>query len=599
MRALALAVVLATLASVAALAATGGPNLRVTRMAGAPGTAVRGAAFDVHYTVRNVGRRLAGRSGVGFYFRRGAASILIGKHPAPALFGRSERSGTAHLQLPRRLAAGSWRIVACADRRDSVRETDEGDNCRAARRATTIPPPPPPPAPVTLGSPPDGALLAAPRPVLSGTADPRLPVTVDLTAGGAPAATLSTQPTASGAWAVAPSQALADGSYTARARQGSGTRLRTSLAHSFTIDTTAPAVSVDHPGDGATTDLMALDGDAGTAPRDGASVAVSVYAGAPAGAPLQTFDAAVDGGRWSVLAAVLAPGTYSVMAEQSDAAGNRRRASATFTVPVSLLAAGDIAGCDSDGDSATAALLPLHAGTIAPLGDNVYDSPGVDPYPDCYGPTWGPFLGRTMPVPGNHEYEDSPGAADYFAYFGAAAHAESKGYYSYDLGAWHVIVLNSSDNCFAVPCETGDPQESWLRADLAAHAGAKCTLAYFHHPRFSSYIGRNTRVGRLWRDLYDGGADLVLNGHAHNYERYAAQDPFGSLDAAAGIVEIVAGTGGRSHHAFGSSVDQNSVVHDDDTFGVLDLTLAAGGWSWRFLPAAGGSFTDAGSADCH
>ena len=299
----------------------------------------------------------------------------------------------------------------------------------------------------------------------------------------------------------------------------------------------------------------------------------------------------------------MAPGSsHTVTATQRDAAGNVGHASATFTAPFNLLAAGDIAACDSTGDEATAALVQQRSGTIATLGDNAYDSPDApDPFPDCFQPSWGPFKPRIMPTPGNHEYEDSFGAADYFDYFGSAAGSPGAGYYSYDLGSWHVVALNTNDDCSPsqVPCSLGSSQETWLRADLLAHATAKCTVAYFHNPRFSSYLGSDTNVRPLWQALYEGGADLVLNGHAHDYERYAAQNPAGVLDPVAGITEIVAGTGGRSHHEFGPDVDANSLVRNDDTYGILDVTLKPGGWSWRFVHEAGGTFTDGGDADCH
>jgi hypothetical protein len=296
---------------------------------------------------------------------------------------------------------------------------------------------------------------------------------------------------------------------------------------------------------------------------------------------------------------VLDPGSYTLTAEQRDRAGNVGHASARFTVPFSLLAAGDIAACDSNGDEATAAILGQRAGTIVALGDNAYDSPpDADPYADCYTPSWGPFRPRTMPAPGNHEYEDSPGAIDYFAYFGTSAGPPGAGYYSYDLGPWHVVVLNTNDNCAHVSCAAASPQETWLRADLASHAGRKCTLAYFHHPRFSSYLGSNSTVRPLWQALYDGGADLVLNGHAHDYERFARLDPAGAPDPS-GLTEIVAGTGGRSHHSFSPPFDPHSLVRDDDSYGILDVRLLPDGWTWRFLPVAGATFSDAGSADCH
>jgi hypothetical protein len=181
-----------------------------------------------------------------------------------------------------------------------------------------------------------------------------------------------------------------------------------------------------------------------------------------------------------------------------------------------LVAVGDIASCSSDGDEATAALLDGLSGTIATLGDHAYRSGTPQEFADCYDPSWGRHKDRTRPAPGNHDYETS-GAAGYFDYFGAAAGEPGKGYYSYDLGTWHIVVLNS--NCSQVGgCGEGTPQEQWLREDLAAHP-ATCTLAYWHHPLFSSGTehGGNESMQPVWQALYDAGADVVLAGHEHNY----------------------------------------------------------------------------------
>jgi hypothetical protein len=196
---------------------------------------------------------------------------------------------------------------------------------------------------------------------------------------------------------------------------------------------------------------------------------------------------------------------------------------------------------------------------------------------------------------GNHEYNTS-GASGYYSYFGAAAGDPSKGYYSYDLGGWHFVVLNS--NCGVVSCASGSPQEVWLRNDLAAHAAA-CTLAYWHHPRFSSgQHGNNTSSSVFWQDLYNANADVVLNGHDHLYERFGPQNPSAGFDSARGIREFIVGTGGRNSYSF-TSVQPNSEVRQSGTFGVLKLTLHANGYEWQFVPEAGKTFTDTGSANCH
>jgi 3',5'-cyclic AMP phosphodiesterase CpdA len=265
--------------------------------------------------------------------------------------------------------------------------------------------------------------------------------------------------------------------------------------------------------------------------------------------------------------------------------------------PSTLLAAGDIAGCGTDGDEQTAALLDRLPGTVLTLGDTVYDDGSAGEFARCYAPSWGRFRDRTYPAPGNHDYR-TPGASGYYDFFGSRAGPRGKGWYSFDLGGWHLIALNS--NCDKVGgCATGSEQERWLRADLAAHP-ARCTLAFWHHPRFSSGTTHGSRkaVGDLWTALHDAGADLVLSGHEHNYERFAPLDPQGRVDPARGIREFVVGTGGRSHYRFGSPLP-GSEVRNDDTFGVLQLQLRPTGYSWRFIPTREGSFQDAGSGTCH
>ena len=262
-----------------------------------------------------------------------------------------------------------------------------------------------------------------------------------------------------------------------------------------------------------------------------------------------------------------------------------------------LLAAGDIASCNSTGDEATAALLDGRPNAaVATLGDNVYESGTAGEFATCYDPTWGRHKARTRPAIGNHEYGVFR-AGGYFGAFGAAAGESPLGWYSYNLGDWHIVVLNS--NCEAVGCMTGGTQEKWLREDLAAHATA-CTLAYWHHPRFSSGTthGPTPAVQPLWTALYDAGADVVLSGHEHNYERFAPLDPTGKPDDARGMRQFVVGTGGRSHYPFGTPMP-GSQVRNDSTYGLLALTLRTGSYQWQFVPEAGKSFTDSGSANCH
>jgi 3',5'-cyclic AMP phosphodiesterase CpdA len=252
--------------------------------------------------------------------------------------------------------------------------------------------------------------------------------------------------------------------------------------------------------------------------------------------------------------------------------------------------AGDIADCGA-GAAETAALLDDLPGTVLTVGDNVYPTGSAADYRACYEPTWGRHKARTRPSPGNHDY-DQPRAAPYFAYFGANAGPEGRGYYSFDLGAWHLVSLNSN-----VAAEAGSAQERWLRADLAAHP-APCALAYWHHPLFSSGAhGNDPRMHDVWRVLYAFGVDVVLNGHDHGYERFGRQDPDGGADPERGIREFVVGTGGAAPRPFGA-VQANSRVQGSFVQGVLKLTLGQAGYEWQFVPVPGQAFLDAGSGTC-
>lgn len=275
-----------------------------------------------------------------------------------------------------------------------------------------------------------------------------------------------------------------------------------------------------------------------------------------------------------------------------------------------IAAAGDIA-CDpfhqefNEGSGgalvchmqATAALVIKSQPTaVLALGDLQYEDGDLLKFIDSYDKSWGRIKQITRPAVGNHEYGIA-GARGYFAYFGPLAGARNKGYYSYDLGAWHLIALNS--NCGRVGgCGEGSPQERWLRADLAAHAGA-CILAYWHHPRFSSgWHGSDQSYRAFWQALYQAGTALVLNGHDHDYERFARQDPDGRADPTRGIREFVVGTGGRSIYFF-RTVQPNSEVRYAGGFGILVLTLHPGEYEWKFVSEEGKTFTDAGRGTCH
>jgi hypothetical protein len=243
-----------------------------------------------------------------------------------------------------------------------------------------------------------------------------------------------------------------------------------------------------------------------------------------------------------------------------------------------LVGAGDIADCTNlTGAEATARLLETIPGTVMAIGDLAYPD-GTKENFECYERTWGRVKSRTRPSVGNHEFH-SQGATYYFSYFGEAAGDPKTGYYSYEIGTWHIIVLNSE--CLQVGgCNAGSAEEKWLRDDLAAHPVA-CTLAYFHKPL-----------------LYDANADVVVGGHDHDYERFAPQTPLAKPDPARGIREFVVGTGGKSHRPF-APPHANSEVRNTDTFGVLKLTLRPGAYDWQFIPEAGKTFTDSGTGSCH
>jgi hypothetical protein len=261
-----------------------------------------------------------------------------------------------------------------------------------------------------------------------------------------------------------------------------------------------------------------------------------------------------------------------------------------------LIAVGDIGSCQSTGDEAAARLVAQLPGALATLGDTVYESGTAEEFAHCFDPAWGPFKDRIHPATGNHEYL-TPGASPYFNYFGAAAGDPNKGYYSYDLGTWHIVVINSTCSQ-AGGCKIGSPQGQWLQADLAAHPNL-CTLAYWHHPRFSSgEHGNFISMQGIWQALYDHGAEIVLNGHDHDYERFAPQDPNGTPDPVSGIREFVVGTGGKNHYSF-VKIQPNSEVRNSDTFGILKLILHPASYDWQFIPVAGKTFTDSGSAPCH
>lgn len=261
-----------------------------------------------------------------------------------------------------------------------------------------------------------------------------------------------------------------------------------------------------------------------------------------------------------------------------------------------LVGAGDIAACDSDGDEATAALLDGIAGTVFTTGDNVYPDGTAGQFRDCYDPSWGRHRARTWPVAGNHDWRTAD-LAGYRGYFGAAAGEDGASWYARDLGTWRVIVLDS--DCAAVDgCGPDSPQGRWLAEELATNRRS-CTVAIFHHPRFSSgdEHGDDTVVDPFWRALYAAGADVIVNGHDHDYERFAPQDPDAREDRDTGIRQFVVGTGGARLRGF-REPEPNSELRASVANGVLALTLRDGSYAWKFH-AVDSSFSDAGTTSCH
>jgi hypothetical protein len=250
---------------------------------------------------------------------------------------------------------------------------------------------------------------------------------------------------------------------------------------------------------------------------------------------------------------------------------------------------------------------------ILALGDLQYGSSSLPEFLESYDPSWGRVKSITHPVPGNHE-NGTEGSAGYFDYFNGVdnltgpAGERGKGYYSFDLGEWHLIALNSNCGGAGVDggCGSDSPQVEWLRADLEENSDARCTLAFWHIPRYSSSRPGKEPLRSFWRALYEYDADLILNGHSHAYERFQPSDPDGLVDGERGIHQFVVGTGGRNHKELESNLLPNSVVYNNTTFGVLRLALHPTSYDWQFVPEAnapvedgGAVFSDSGSADCH
>ncbi len=384
-----------------------------------------------------------------------------------------------------------------------------------------------------------------------------------------------------------------------------GDRTATSSAVGRNIGA-AVALRPGGPPDGTPPDTTIASGPSGTV---NSSTATFEFTSSE---PNSSFECRLDAAVFSACTSPhsyfgLANGSHSFQVRAIDLSGNVDAAPAmrTWTVNVTaapiLVGAGDISGCNGDGDEQTAQLLDgvVEANpnvTVFTAGDHVYNDGTLTEFNDCYHPTWGRHLARTNPAPGNHDYNTS-GATGYYTYFGARAGDPAKGYYEYSLGNWHVIALNS--NCGAVGgCDSNSPQVSWLRGVLAAST-AECTVAYWHHPRFSSGLnhGSDATYQPFWEALYDAGADVVIGGHDHVYERFAPQTPTGQADPAFGVRQFTAGNGGRGHYNFGANVP-NSQFRNNDAFGVLQLTLRDGSYDWQEI-TVGNVVLDSGTGNCH
>jgi acid phosphatase type 7 len=263
---------------------------------------------------------------------------------------------------------------------------------------------------------------------------------------------------------------------------------------------------------------------------------------------------------------------------------------------VTLVGAGDIAGCDARSDRKTARLVGKIPGTVFTLGDHAYHNGTRSQFRNCYDPTWGKYKKRTRPTAGNHDYRTA-GAKPYFNYFRWRA-GRPRGYYSYDRGSWHIVALNS--NCYEVGgCDWKSAQGRWLRRDLAENR-TRCTLAYFHHPLYASGRGEESlKVKPFWHILYNHHADVILSGHAHRYERFARIKPSGERSSARGIRQFIVGTGGAEAEAQQGPDEPRVQAKKVGAPGVLKLELGSGYYRWKFVPVAGRNYTDSGRARCH
>jgi hypothetical protein len=294
----------------------------------------------------------------------------------------------------------------------------------------------------------------------------------------------------------------------------------------------------------------------------------------------------------------LSVGTHLLTVRVVDGDGapaERTRQFNVFAPTNQLLAAGNVGYCPEANDEATGALLGTLPGRILALGDLAYPQGSAADYANCFDPAWGMHKARIHPIAGNHDWHEA-GAQPYFDYFGAAAGTPGEGWYSFDVGNWHVVGVQGDCNEFAAGCAPTSPQGLWLQADLAANS-KPCTLVFTHFPRFSSIFGVDDTQLPFWQIFYQHGVDVVLTAHAHNYERYARQNPAGGAEPTRGIRQFVIGTGGRGLSDPAVTLP-NRQVQQSSTFGVLRLALSNTSYAWQFHGVGPGTFTDSGSEEC-
>jgi hypothetical protein len=371
------------------------------------------------------------------------------------------------------------------------------------------------------------------------------------------------------------------------------------------VPAAAPLLHVEYDLSGNASPSLTVTAPAQNAGFDeGAPVAFAASASDPEDGDLSadiTWESSLDGALGtgaSFSRDDLSVGAHTLTARVVDGDGaeaQRTRQINVFSPTNQVLAAGNVGYCPEANDEATGALLGTLPGRILALGDLAYPQGTAADFANCFHPAWGMHKARIHPISGNHEWHED-GAQPYFDYFGAAAGTPGEGWYSFDVGNWHLVGVQGDCNEFPGGCAPSSPQGLWLQADLAANS-KPCTLVFTHFPRFSSIFGVDDTQLPFWQIFYQHGVDVVLTAHAHNYERYARQNPAGGAEPARGIRQFVVGTGGRGL-SDPSVTLPNREVQQSSTFGVLRLAFDETSYSWQFHGAGPGTFTDSGSEEC-